>query len=103
MNMSNIKNRLNVGGRIKKARKELGISQKQLAGSLRLSDKAISSYEVGRTTPSFETIKKISKIVHKPITYFDEDSNLNDLDLQIKIKTVEKELLEIKKLLKKKK
>ncbi len=101
--MSNIKKRLNVGGRIKKARKELGISQKQLARRLRLSDKAISSYEVGRTSPSFNTIKKISKIVHKPITYFDEDSNLNDLDLQIKIKTVEKELLEIKRLLKKKK
>ena len=101
--MSNIKKRLNVGGRIKKARKELGFSQKQLARRLRLSDKAISSYEVGRTTPSFATIKKISRVVHKPITYFDEDSNLNDLDLQIKIKTVEKELLEIKKLLKKKK
>ncbi len=101
--MSNIKKRLNVGGRIKKARKELGISQKQLARRLRLSDKAISSYEVGRTTPSFDTIKKISKVVHKPITYFDEDTNSNDLDLQIKIKTVEKELLEIKRLLKKKK
>ena len=101
--MSNIKKRLNVGGRIKKARKELGISQKQLARYLRLSDKAISSYEVGRTTPSFATIKKIGKVVHKPITYFDEDSNPNGLDLQIKIKTVEKELLEIKRLLKKKK
>jgi len=81
----------------------MGISQKQLAGHLRVSDKAVSSYEVGRTTPSFATIKKISKIVHKPITYFDEDSDPKDLDLQIKIKIVEKELLEIKKLLKKRK
>jgi len=94
--------RSNIGSRIKKARKEIGLSQKQLASALRLSDKAVSSYEVGRTTPSFETIKKIGKIVHKPIAYFDKDSNPKDLDLQIKIKTVEKELLEIKKLLKKK-
>jgi len=109
--MSNIKNKqslslhdkLNVGGRIKKARKEIGISQKQLAGQLRISDKAVSSYEVGRTTPSFATIKKISKLVHKPISYFDEDSDPQSLDLQIKIKTIEKELLEIKKLLKKRK
>ncbi len=98
-----IKSKLGVGNRIKKARKEIGISQKQLAGYLRVSDKAVSSYEVGRTTPSFETIKKIGKIVHKPIAYFDKDSGINDLDLQIKIKTIEKELLEIKKLLKKRK
>ena len=100
--MSNIKNELALGNRIKKARKELGISQKQLAGRLRVSDKAVSSYEVGRTAPSFETIKKIGKIVHKPVTYFDKDSDPKDLDLQIKIKIIEKELLEIKKLLKKK-
>ncbi len=100
--MSNIKKNLSVGSRIKKARKEMGFSQKQLAGYLRVSDKAVSSYEIGRTTPSFETIKKIGKIVHKPINYFDKDSDPKDLDLQIKIKTIEKELLEIKKLLKKK-
>jgi len=101
--MSNIKNKSSVGDKIRKARKEMGFSQKELARHLRLSDKAVSSYEVGRTTPSFETIKKIGKIVHKPITYFDKDSDPKDLDLQIKIKTIEKELLEIKRLLKKRK
>jgi len=101
--MSNIKYKKSMGERIKKARKEVGLSQKELANRLRLSDKTISSYEVGRTIPSFTTIRKISKTVHKPIAYFDEDSNQGDLDLQIKIKTIEKELLEIKKLLRKKK
>ena len=93
--------RSNIGNRIRKARKEIGISQKQLAKILSVSDKAVSSYEVGRTTPSFNTIRKISKVVHKPISYFDKDSDPKDLDLQIKIKTIERELLEIKKLLKK--
>jgi len=45
----------------------------------------------------------ISRIVHKPITYFDEEASGDDLDLQIKIKVIEKELLEIKKLLKNRK
>ena len=93
----------NIGKRLKKARKEIGLSQRQLAKALRLSDKTISAYEVGRSTPSFDTIRKISKIIHKPITYFDQNVNLNDLDLQIKIKTIEKELLEIRKLLGKRK
>lgn len=92
----------NVGEKVRRARREIGFSQKQLANALRLSDKTISSYEVGRALPSFDTLCKISKIVHKPITYFDEDSNSEDLDLQIKIKTIERELLEIKRLLKKK-
>ncbi len=100
--MSNTKYGKSIGKRVKKARRELGLSQKQLAKALKLSDKTISSYEVGRAVPSFDTICKISKIVHKPIIYFDQGANLDDLDLQIKIKTIEKELLEIKKLLKKK-
>lgn len=90
-----------IGRRIKKSRKSLGLSQKDLARTLKVSDKTVSSYEVGRTIPSFETITKIGKIVHKPITYFEEGADSTDLDFQIKLKTIEKELLEIKKLLKK--
>jgi len=100
--MSNIKSKLKLGKRIKQARHEMGWSQKELAQKLKLSDKAISSYEVNRATPSFLTLKKISRVVHKPIAYFDDGVDSDNLDLQIKIKIVEKELLEIKKLLKKK-
>jgi hypothetical protein len=44
-------------------------------------------------------MKKISKSLHKPITYFDDDAP-EDLDLQLRLNTNERELLEIKKLLK---
>lgn len=89
-----------LGRKIKKARRDVGMSQRELAEELKVSDKTISAYEVGRATPSFRTIKKISRIVHKPIAYFDEEDNA-DVDLQIKLKTIERELLEVKKLLKK--
>lgn len=88
-----------VGYKIRKSRKEIGLSQKDLASELKVSDKTISSYEVGRATPSFETIKKISKTVHKPLAYFDDLANTDELDMQIKIKTIEKELLDIKRML----
>lgn len=97
--MSTNTKRLNLGQKIRKARKEVGLSQKQLAGYLKLSDKAISAYEVGRATPSFEILSRIGQTVHKPINYFDAHADTQDIDLQIKIKTIEKELLEIKKLL----
>ncbi len=96
--MSNPK-KYNVGEAIKKARKEVGLSQKEFAEALRVSDKTVSSYEVGRALPSFEMMKKISKSLHKPISYFDDESP-EDLDLQLKLNSIERELIEIKKLLK---
>lgn len=89
----------NVGEAIKKARKETGLSQREFARVLKVSDKTISSYEVGRALPSFEMMKRISRSLHKPISYFD-DENSEDLDLQLKFTAIERELLEIKKILK---
>lgn len=90
-----------IGNQIRKARKEIGLSQKQLGHALKLSDKAVSSYEIGRSVPSFRVLRKISKVVYKPISYFDEETGNEDMDLAIKISTIEKELAEIKALLKK--
>lgn len=91
-----------LGSAIRDARKEVGLSQKELAHQLRVSDKTISSYEVDRATPAFDTLRHLSRIVNKPLSYFDIDSTSDDLDLQIKLSTIERELLEIKKLLSKK-
>lgn len=90
-----------LGKVIRDARKEIGMSQKDFAKQLRISDKTVSSYEVGRATPGFETLKKISSVVNKPLSYFDTDAPREDIDLEIKLRSIEKELLEIKKLLQK--
>jgi len=92
-----------LGKSIKKARKGLGLSQKDFAEHLHISDKAVSSYEVGRAVPNFEMMKRIAKLLGKPIGYFDGDAEVSSVDLEIKLKIIEKELLEIKKLLKKRK
>lgn len=52
--------------KIKKARKTANLSQKDLGKALKLSDKAISAYEVGRADPSVDVLKKISKITKTP-------------------------------------
>lgn len=90
-----------IGKKIKEARIERRLTQKELGKALRLSDKTISSYEIGRTTPGFEILKKISQSVQKSIVYFDEDAPQAELDLQEKLQIVARELAEIKKLLKK--
>ncbi|OGK29937.1 hypothetical protein A3B02_00630 [Candidatus Roizmanbacteria bacterium RIFCSPLOWO2_01_FULL_42_14] len=91
-----------LGQAIRKARKEIGLTQKDFADQLHISDKTVSAYEVGRATASFETLRKISKMVNKPLAYFDTDATTDDIDLQIKLQIIEHELLEIKKILKKK-
>ena len=75
------------------------MSQRELSEALKVTDKAISSYEVGRTTPRFTQLNKISKILNKPIDYFSADSDFEELDLQIKIRDIERDLAEIKKIL----
>lgn len=90
-----------LGQAIRSARKEIGMSQKDFAEQLRVSDKTISSYEVDRASPSFNTLKKMGDVLNKPLSYFDVDATSDDIDLEIKLRVIEKELLEIKKLLKK--
>jgi transcriptional regulator with XRE-family HTH domain len=101
--MSNIKKSLKMGDKIKTARKQIGLSQKQLAEVLEVSDKAVSSYEVGRATPPLETLREISRITYKPVSYFINPEHSEEDDLESKIQIIEKELLAIKKLLQKKK
>lgn len=98
--MSNTKQQL-LAGKLKKVRKELGYSQREMGKALKLSDKAVSSYEVGRATPSLETLQEIGRITHRPAGYFLDDDGYKDLDLQLKLNRIERELLEVKKLLKK--
>lgn len=88
--------------KLRQARVEAALSQKELADALKLSDRTISAYEKGRAMPPLDTLQSISNLTHKSINYFlDEDiETQEDLDMQVKIKKIEIELLNIKKALK---
>lgn len=87
--------------KIKQARVEAALSQKDLASSLKLSDRTISAYEQGRAVPPVDTLAAISDLTHKSISYFVDDAIAvqTDLDLAVKVKQIELELLQIKKAL----
>ncbi len=86
--------------RIKKARKESKMSQKELGEALNLSDKAISSYESGRAIPPLKTLKLLSKITKKPLAYFTEEQiDLNEFSVKTLLNNIEKQLKEIKKII----
>ena len=85
--------------RIKSARKEARLSQVDLASGIGLSDKAISSYEQGRSAPPLSKLKQIARVTNLPLSYFTNTFTIQE-SLDTVIHDIEQELQEIKTLLK---
>lgn len=84
--------------RIRHARQGAHLSQSDLAGQIGISDKSISSYEQGRSIPPFIKLQKIAEVTHYPLNYFTDD-NIKDAAITQKLSTIERELTEVKRLL----
>ncbi len=98
--MSDLPNTLNfqmLADRIRIARKEATLSQIDLAQLVGVSDKAISSYEVGRAVPPLDILKKISVVTSKQMSFFFEEDPATRVVLQKVDKMIE-ELNNIKKI-----
>ncbi|MEA3356822.1 MAG: helix-turn-helix transcriptional regulator [Patescibacteria group bacterium] len=80
-----------IGKKIRQAREDNNISQKDLGTSLGLSDKAVSAYESSRTIPPLETLTRIADELNKPINYFISD-NSDDYSIETKLVSMEKDL-----------
>lgn len=91
---------MNLAKRIRKARTDAHLSQAALGQGIGVSDKAISSYEKGRSTPSVAQLKSIAQTTRLPLAYF-TDENEQPALLAGRIAAIEKELVALKKLLKK--
>lgn len=86
--------------RIRAAREAVHLSQYALGHSIGLSDKAISSYEKGRSQPPLENLRKIAEATKHPLTYFTQENNEKSA-IEAKLLSIERELAEVKRLLKK--
>lgn len=87
-----------VAKRIREARKQARLSQKNLADSLGVSDKTVSSWEVGRAEPSLDTLFKIGEETNRPIDFFLKDE---DYSISSQLMTIEAELQKVRELLSK--
>ena len=96
----------NFSEKLKKIMFEKGITQKELAEKLGVSQAFISSWQVGKRHPKLSSIKKIAKAVNVPVNYFITDEHeqkdiKNSKDLIIQMKELELRILKIEKLLEK--
>jgi transcriptional regulator with XRE-family HTH domain len=55
--------------RVKKIRKEAGLTQKELAQILKISSGTVAMWEMGKRNPSLKTLEGLSKIFSAPTDY----------------------------------
>lgn len=78
-----IKNSFNVFDldKITKRRRELGLTQKKLAGLSGISVQTIQNWYFAKTTPAFHIMNKIANVLNCPIEFFFCDELLNTYQL----------------------
>lgn len=70
MNCSDSENWIQLGSRIQTRRLELGLTQKQLADMLGISNRKLSRLECGDRSITVEMLSKLSVFLNVPISYF---------------------------------
>ena len=92
-----------IGKRISKLRKNLNLTQKELAQRLFVTDKALSSWENERTEQDIEALLNLSEVFNCSVNYLiNGEAKRNDTETEIKIELSQKEYLNLKLLLKNK-
>lgn len=75
----------NFPSKIKKLRIENGLTQKQIAESLNVSQNAVYNWENGKREPNLDMIKQIAKYFDFPLyLLLDDNFNLENVELEMK-------------------
>lgn len=85
--------------RIRTARKHIDLSQIELAQQVGVSDKAISSYEVGRAIPPLDILKKISEATQKPMAFFFNEDDVKYQELRGHVEKMQEELDKLRQMM----
>ncbi|MFZ3065309.1 MAG: helix-turn-helix transcriptional regulator [Nitrospirota bacterium] len=72
MNKRRIKTNKEIGERIKKRRRELGITQEKLAETLNVTYQQVQRYENGTNSLNLENVQIVADALSVPVSYFFE-------------------------------
>ena len=80
---------MSIGERLKTLRKEAGLSQKQVAETLKMSKPIVSQYESNQRTPSLGKLIRFSRFFNASLDYICENVDekgkfLGDIDSLLK-------------------
>lgn len=77
--------------KLKQARKNANLSQKELASKLNITQQSLANWESGKTTPRQKRLEEISQILKIPISDLLEDNSNTDLYYQLHVASKFKE------------
>lgn len=106
-----MKRKIAVSRRLKKAREESGLTQKEVADKLELKKTTLSGYENGKSEPSMETLVQLANLYGVSLDYLmcrtdtriefnEEEYKVIDADrqqLRERLDSIEKELSDIRR------
>lgn len=69
---------MDVGAKIKKIRKEKGVSQERLAEKMQVAPSTIARWEKGKTQPNGEQLKALCEIFDVPLQYFFGEESMRE-------------------------
>ena len=83
---------LNIGSKIIQLRKELNLSQSQLAQKIGVSRTIVGNYERNSNSPSIEILLKMAKVFNVSVDFIIGESQLSSYDKEIlkRIEDIEK-------------
>lgn len=81
---------MNIGEKIVKARKERGMTQAELGSELHVTFQAVSKWERGESSPDFETICNMAKILDVPVSYFENNAEKEEQPKEENTESTEK-------------
>jgi len=82
--------------KIRLARKEIGLTQSELAYRMGISAQLVSAFEGGRIHPSPAHLAKIAQFTHKPLYFFTGQKLAEAID---RLDRMENEIKDLKELL----
>jgi transcriptional regulator with XRE-family HTH domain len=66
---------VNIAEKIKEARSQAGLSQRQLAEAVGVTVRAVRFWEAGQREPHWSLIVRIARATGQPLVYFTDGSN----------------------------
>ena len=82
-----------IGNRISQRRKQLKLTQNELADSLFVTHQAVSKWENGKSLPTIDILYELTKILQVSIDYLLDDSDILDTDYETKFKNYPRDIV----------
>ncbi len=82
-----------IGNKIANRRKELNMTQNELASALYVTHQAVSKWENGKSIPAVEVLVTLTKVLNLTIDYLLDHSEIDEFDYELLFKNYPREIV----------